>query len=404
MQAEPFEISIAEDVLEDLRRRIAGTRWAPSIPGMGWDYGFDADYLRKLAGQWLSDYDWRAAERRMNAFSHYRAKIDDIPIHFILHRGKGPAPIPLILTHGWPWTFWDMHKVIGPLSDPGAHGGDPADAFDVVVASPPGFTFSTPLPRTGLTAEVIGDLWHKLMTEVLGYPRYAAAGGDWGARMTEQLGHKYAASLYGIHLAGTSPVDLFNGERYWDITSALLPYDAPAEIRKPLLARMVRGVSHVAVQTVEPQTLSFAMHDSPVGMLAWLVQRRKTWGHLTNGDVESAFPAEHLLTTATLYWATESFATAARLYREAILHRWTPAHDRSPRIEAPAGITFLGGENAPGMTTEQRIAGFKGSPRAAHYNIHLIKGHDRGGHFAHYENPEACVADIRETFRDLRRR
>jgi len=402
MKPERFEIRVEDAILDDLRRRIGATRWPPAIPGSDWSYGFDAGYLRKLAAAWEADYAWRDAERRMNQFAHYRVTIDDVPIHFIRQPGVGPNPIPLILTHGWPWTFWDMHKVIGPLADPAAHGGDPADAFEVIVASPPGFTYSTPLPRTGITPTVIADLWRQLMTEVLGFPRFAAAGGDWGARVTEELGHKYADSLYGVHTTGVIPVDLFNHERNWDITGGLVAYDAPAEVRQRLLPRMKRGVSHVAVQSVEPQTLSYAMHDSPVGQLAWLIQRRYAWGDLTDGDLESAFTVEHLLTTATLYWVSESFTSAARIYAEAARHPWVPTHDRTPRIEAPVGITFMGGEAPPGVKPAEMVDNFKASPRAANYNLHFLRAHPRGGHFAHYENPDACIADIRETFRRLR--
>ncbi len=401
MKPERFTIAIDDHVIDDMKSRIAATRFPPAIPGMGWEYGFNPEYLRDLADEWGSLYDWRAAEARINEFAHYRVTIDDVPIHFIREPGKGPRPIPLILTHGWPWTFWDMQKVIRPLADPAAFGGDPADAFEVVVPSLPGFGFSTPVPRTGVSSDTAATLWHRLMTEVLAFPRFAAAGGDWGARVTAQLGHKFASSLYGIHTVGTIPLDLFNGERYWDITSALVPHDAPEEIRKVMLPWLKRIVSHVAVQSIEPQTLSYAMHDSPVGMLAWLMQRRRDWGD-TDGDIESMFPREHLLTTATIYWVTESFASAARYYADAALHPWVPAHNRSPRIEAPTGITFLGFENPPGITTENRVAAFTGSPLAKNYNLHFVNAYPSGGHFAHYENPEACIADIRSTFRNLR--
>lgn len=400
---EPFRVDIPDAVLDDLRRRILSTRWPPHLDDLSWSYGFESETLRELAAFWADGFDWRAEEQRINEFAQYRTVIDGFPIHFIRQPGVGPAPVPLILTHGWPWTFWDMQKVIGPLADPASHGGDAADAFEVVVPSLPGFAFSTPVPRTGLHANKAAELWHVLMRNVLGFERFAAAGADWGARVTAQLGHRYADALYGIHTVNATPLDLFNGERFWDLSSALLPDDMPAAVRTAVLPSMVKGVSHVAVQTVEPQTLAYAMHDSPVGMLAWLVQRRQQWGDLQGGPLEAVFPREHLLATATIYWATESFASAARYYREAVLDPWRPSHDRSPRIEAPAGITFLGGENPPGITTpEQRVATFMNGPHARNYDLVQVKAHARGGHFAHYENPEACVADIRETFRGLR--
>jgi microsomal epoxide hydrolase len=294
-----------------------------------------------------------------------------------------------------------MHKVIRPLADPAAYGGDPADAFDVIVPSLPGFGFSTPVPRAGVNSCRTADLWQTLMTQVLGYERYAASGGDWGSRVTAELGHKYAPSLYGIHILGATPLDLFNGERWWDITSSLVPHDTPTDIRKRALQGLTHIVSHVAVQTVEPQTLAYAMHDSPVGQLAWITQRWRDWGH-TGGQVESAFPRDFLLTTSTLYWVTESFVSSARYYGDAVRHPWRPAHDRVPRVEAPTGITFLGGENPPGVTTDTRVAAFLGTPAAKNYNLHYLNAHARGGHFGHYENPEACIDDIRATFRGLR--
>lgn len=403
MPPQPFTVDIPDAVIEDLRRRVRATDWPDDLGNEDWGYGVNGAYLKSLADTWADDYDWRQAEARMNAFAHFRVTLDDVPIHFIREPGRGPNPVPLILTHGWPWTFWDMQKVIKPLADPGAFGGDPADAFEVIVPSLPGFGFSTPLPRAGMNFWKTADLWQTLMTDVLGFRRYAAAGGDWGVQVTEQLGHKYAESLFGIHITGAIPMDLFNRERYWDITNAFVPPETPQPLRSVLLNDLKRIVTHVTVQTIEPQTVAYALQDSPVGLLAWLVQRRRDWGE-THGELERAFPREHLLTTATLYWATKSFVSSARFYGDAVRYPWSPSHDRKPLIEAPAGITFLGGENLPGMTADNRIDIFKATPQAANYNLHYAKAHPTGGHFSFYEAPEACVADLRATFRDLRPR
>ncbi|MFA5493430.1 MAG: epoxide hydrolase [Porticoccaceae bacterium] len=401
MTAESFPIRVADEVLDDLRRRIAATRWPTNVGNDDGLYGFDGVYLRELARSWAEDYDWRAAERHINGFRHYRTTLDGVPVHYIREPGVGPNPIPLILSHGWPSTFWDMHKIIRPLTDPAAFGGDPADAFEVIVPSLPGFAWSTPLPAAGVSASAAADLWHKLMTEALGFERYAASGGDWGSRVTSELGHKYAASLYGVHILGATPLDLFNHERYWDITAAFVPYDAPEEVRRAVLPFVTKAISHACVQSLEPQTLSYAMHDSPVGQLAWLMQRWRDWSHC-DGDLESEYDRDFLLTTATLFWVTESFATSVRYYRDAVLYPWAPSHDRTPRVEAPTGITFLGGENPPGVTTADRAAIFRESSRAKDYNLHFVNAHDFGGHFGYVENPEACIADIRATFRGLR--
>jgi microsomal epoxide hydrolase len=402
---EPFEIRVTDDALDDLRRRVATTRWPPVTPGMGWNYGFDDAYLQKLARTWNDSYDWRAAEAEMNSYAHYRVTVDDIPIHYIREPGKGPRPIPLILTHGYPMTFWDMRKVIRPLADPVAYGGDPEDAFDVIVPSLPGFCFSSPLPRTGLSSHAIADLWHKFMTETLGYEKYAAAGVDTGARVTEQLGHKYASSLYGIHTVGVIPVDTYNAERYWDFTSLVVPPSAPEETRRMLLPNLARrGVPHVALNSIEPHTMTYAMNDSPVGMLAWIMQRRFLWADLQNEDLETAFTIEHMLTTGSLYWFSDSITSSPRIYAESARNPWAPSHERIPRIEAPIGVTLMGGEPffpRKGSTVEM-VEAFRASPVAKHYNLHFVRAHEHGGHFAHYENPQACIDDIRATFRDLR--
>lgn len=401
MTPERITIDIPQSVLDDLRYRIEHMRWPQDLENEDWRYGFNSDYLRSLAASWLNDYDWRQAEAAMNQYAHYRVEIDNVPVHFMRVPGKGPNPTPLIMSHGWPSTFWDMYKVIAPLTDPAAFGGDPADAFEVIVPSMPGFGFSTPAHRAGVNATVTADIWHKLMTEVLGFERYAASGGDWGSRVTSELGHKYAESLYGIHILGATPLDLFNGERYWDITSALVPNNLPDDIRKTVLSGLTHIVSHACVQSVEPQTLAYGMHDSPVGQLAWITQRWRDWGH-THGDLESVFDRDFILTTATLYWVTESFVGSTRYYREAVLNKWQPAHDRMPRVEAPTGITFLGGENPPGVTTETRVDAFLKTPGAKDYNLHFVNAHDFGGHFGYVENPQACIDDIRATFRGLR--
>ena len=188
MQAEPFEIAIPEEKLQDLRERLERINWAPDFGNDEWAYGVNGGYLRELAEHWLHKYDWRAHEAEMNRFANFRVEIEGMPIHFVHERGKGPNPIPIILSHGWPWTYWDLRHVIGPLTDPAAHGGDPADAFDVVVPSLPGYGFSTPLTTPGINYWRTADLWDTLMREVLGYERFAAQGGDWGALVTSQLG------------------------------------------------------------------------------------------------------------------------------------------------------------------------------------------------------------------------
>ena len=210
-EKEPFKVAIPAPVLADLRGRLKKTRWAEDFANDHWAYGTNGAELRTLVDYWLKDFNWRRQEREINRFAHYRTSIEGIPIHFIHEPGKGPRPIPLILSHGWPWTFWDLHKVIKPLSDPAAFGGSPEDAFDVVVPSLPGYGFSTPLTTPGINYWRTADLWVQLMQDVLGYHRFAAQGGDWGALITAQLGHKYADRMIGIHVTMVGGLSLTGG-------------------------------------------------------------------------------------------------------------------------------------------------------------------------------------------------
>lgn len=390
-KAEPFTINIPDSELEELRRRLRATRWPHDYANADWSYGTPVAWLRELVDYWLNEYDWRAVEREMNAFSHYRVKIDDVPIHFIREPGRGPNPIPIILTHGWPWTFWDFHKVIRPLADPASYGGDPRDAFDVIVPSLPGFGFSGPHSRTGINFWSTADLWHKLMTEVLGYERFAAHGGDWGALVSGQLGHKYASSLHGIHVALVAPLTLFTRDRPWDIMGSILTPDMPADLRTALIALDKRIAAHVTVHILDPQGLSYGMHDSPVALAAWLLERRRAWSDCDD-VIENAFSRDFLITTVMIYWLTQTFVTSVRYYAEAARHQWQPVHDRVPVVEAPTGVTLLPNDRAS----------FPGGPPEGLYNLHYAAIAPRGGHFSAAEAPEQIVQDIRATFRDLR--
>jgi pimeloyl-ACP methyl ester carboxylesterase len=362
-RAERFTISIPDAVLADLKDRLARTRYAPDFANDGWAYGTEAGYLRELVDYWRQDFDWRRVEADINRYAHYRTTVDGVPLHFIHERGKGPKPMPLVLSHGWPWTFWDFNKIIGPLSDPAAHGGDPVDAFDVVIPSLPGYTFSSPLRTTGINFWRTADLWAELMRDVLGYPRFAAEGGDWGALVTEQLGHKYADRLFGIYLHFMAPNAAF----------------------------LTDGNGYLQEQATRPQTLAQALHDSPAGLASWLVEKRRAWSDC-GGDVERRFTKDDLCTTLTLYWATETFHTSARYYYEAAHNLWQPAHDRTPIVEAPTGIASFPGEvfMMPKRWAER------------YFNLKHWQVMPSGGHFAPFEEPERFVADLRAYFRAFR--
>ncbi|HEX8435405.1 epoxide hydrolase family protein [Archangium sp.] len=386
MHAERFKVSISDEVLTDLRDRLSRTRWPSDAGNESWAYGTQQEYLAGLVRYWREGFDWRAQEKAINAFSHFRTTLDGNPIHFIHEKGKGPNPTPIILTHGWPWTFWDMHKLIGPLTNPAAYGGDPRDAFDVVVPSLPGFGFSTPLTKTGVNWWKTADLWVQLM-EGLGYPRFAVHGGDWGGLVNLQLGHKYADRLIGLYNLGLAPLDVFS--KGPPPPTEYGPDEQEALGRTMLF--FMEGSAYSAVQSTRPQTLAYAMHDSPVGMCAWILEKRRAWSDC-GGDVEKVFSRDELLTTMTLYWATQSFGSAARYYYEATHQPWQPSHDRMPVVEAPTAVAVFPRDVAqmPRRWAERYI------------NLQRWTPFPRGGHFGPMEQPELLVEDIRSFFRTLR--
>ncbi|MDG6104986.1 alpha/beta fold hydrolase [Dactylosporangium aurantiacum] len=397
-------IHVPDEVLDDLTARLKATRWPRDTGNDDGFYGVPPAQLRALVEHWAHRYDWRAAERAINAYEHYRVDVGGVPVHFMRRPGAGPSPTPLILSHGWPWTFWHWSKVVDALADPGAHGGDPADAFDVIVPSLPGFGFSTPLPaHPDMNFWKIADVFHELMTGVLGHNRYAAAGCDVGALITGQLGHKYAAHLHGIHIGSAQKLTMFNGDRAWDLSGGNpLPDDLPPHIRARIVALERRFAVHLAAHVLDPETLGYGLSDSPAGMLAWVLRRWSTWSD-SHGDVETVFPRDDLLTHATIIWAGASITSSIRTYANNNRYPWQPSHDRWPVVQAPTGITFVGHENPPGVTTgEERVRHFLASDRAAWYHHVNITAHEHGGHFIPWELPGEWVDDLRRTFRGRR--
>lgn len=396
-QVTRFVVETADEVLSDLRRRLQRARLPEDFDNDTWRMGVNRAYLESLVSYWLDGYDWRAEETRINAFEHYRVSIDDMPVHFIHQPGVGPDPQPLILSHGWPWTFWDYAEVIGPLSDPAAYGGVAEDAFHVIVPSLPGFGFSTPWTNPGMNFWRTADVWVKLMRDVLGFGKFFAAGGDFGNLVSAQLGHKYAEYVQGVHITGAIPLGLFSGANplqaggmNWGFTAPATAPENP-HLGTPTVLRPRPPSAHLMVQAMEPQTIAYALHDSPVGLLAWLLQRRKWWSD-NDGNVEDSFSRDFLLTSTMIYWLTESFSTSARFYAEAVDHPWQPTHDGQPVVSAPSGITFFDHD----MTSQSRFW------VEDYYNLVFTNSRDRGGHFAAAESPAAVVEDIRATFRSLR--
>jgi pimeloyl-ACP methyl ester carboxylesterase len=387
MSVQAFEVQIPDAVLGDLRERLLNMRLPDAPDRASWSAGTSPAFLRKLLEHWYSGFDWRAQEAAINRFSHFHAPLDGLRIHFIHERGRGGSPLPLILTHGYPDSFLRFSKLIPLLTDPAAHGGDAADSFDVVVPSLPGFGFSQQPDRDGLTFE-IGNLWHTLMTKQLGYARFGAHGGDWGSTVTEHLARSHPRSLVGIHLTDVPFWHTFQKPN--DLT--------PAEEKS--LARtsefMMKEGAYAMIQGTRPQTLAQGLMDSPAGLAAWLVEKFQSLSDC-NGDIETRFTLDELLTNIVIYWATGTIGSSFLPYydfTQAGALRWT--------LEAAKG--WVGSSKVP--------AGFaifpKDTGRAPRewaerfYNVQRYTEMPRGGHFAAFEEPELLAAELREFFRPLR--
>jgi pimeloyl-ACP methyl ester carboxylesterase len=377
----PFTIAIPDAVLDDLHDRLRRTRWPDEEDGIGWVQGTNLEYLRGLVDHWLHRFDWRAIEAELNRFAQYRAEVGGIGIHFVHERGRGPAPLPLILTHGWPSTFTEFSRVIPLLTNPAAHGGDPRDAFDVVVPSLPGFGFSDRPAR--LSPPWIDDLWAELMLDVLGYDRFGAQGGDIGAGPTSKLGRWHADRVVGIH---------FNSDTEWpdpeppaeDWTDEERTYKAKADRWE----RDEGGYAHI--QGTKPQTLAYGLTDSPAGLAAWIVEKFRAWGD-THGDVGSRFSLDELITNITIYWVTDTINAANRYYWRS-RYPSGPVRPSTP-VTVPTGIVSFPAEDLdPPRSWTERV----------YQNITRFTTMPRGGHFAAQEEPELLVDDIRAFFRPLR--
>jgi pimeloyl-ACP methyl ester carboxylesterase len=382
-----FEVEFPADAVADLRDRLARTRWPGDFGNDDWRYGANQEWMQQTLAYWRDGFDFTGLEAAINRFEHYRVVLDDVPVHFLHVRGNGPDPMPLVLTHGWPWTFWDFQHVLGPLSDPAAHGGDPADAFDLIVPALPGYPYSGPLTRTGVNVRVTAALWVRLVQDVLGYGRFGVHGGDWGASVSAQLAHEYADRLVGAHLS--LPV-LLGVSYYSGLTPEMYGPDEAGWYEK-MQRRMETANAHVAVHTADPQTLAYALNDSPAGLAAWILERRRLWSD-HDGDVFDAISRDDLLAGLSLYWFGGAIGTSMRYYWEQWKNPVRIMHDRMPELEAPTGISVFPNDLifVPRSVAER------------HANLHRWTVMPRGGHFAAAEEPDLLVDDVRAFFRDLR--
>jgi pimeloyl-ACP methyl ester carboxylesterase len=376
---EQFPIRVDDSTLRDLQERLERSRLPDQISDTGWEYGMPIDYLRQLVEYWRDDYDWPAQEAHLNGFDHFCTAIDGQSIHFIHARSVHPDAVPLLITHGWPGSVVEFLDVIPRLTDPEAFGGRAEDAFHVIAPSLPGYGFSEP-PRTpGWDEQRIAQAFAALMSR-LGYARYGAQGGDWGAQVTTRIGALDPDRCLGIHL---------NMALGFPLTDA-----APlSEEEQADLASMKQFVSEESAyaneQGTKPQTLGVALNDSPAGLLAWIVEKFRSWSDC-DGDPENCFTRDQLITNVMLYWVTQTSASSARLYWES--RHMNKSSKKVPFITVPTGVARY----------PKEILRWPRSWIETQYNVVHWAEMERGGHFAAMEQPELFVEDLRTFFRTLR--
>ncbi len=376
----PFRIDIPQAALDDLAARLDATRWPAPLPGDDWDTGVPTTWLRGIVEHWRHGYDWRAAERELNAVPQFTTEIDGQRIHFLHARSAHPDALPLVLTHGWPGSVVEFLDLVGPLTDPLAHGGDPSDAFHVVIPSLPGFGFSGPVTDTGWTTERIARAWAELMRR-LGYERFGAQGGDVGAAVSVELGRVAPDRVVAVHVnggPGLPPPGLPEEERA-ELTD--LERDRLARID----AFMQEEFGYIAVQSTRPQTLAYGLVDSPVGQLAWIMDKFREWTHPRPTLPEEIVDRDRLLTDVMLYWLTGTAGSAAYVgYAQS--ESWGPAENSG----VPTGVIVFAHDVA--------------IRRYAERDNTIVRWTDveRGGHFAALEEPDLLLADVREFFRGYR--
>jgi microsomal epoxide hydrolase len=377
----PFTVSVPDAELDALRARLTATRWPDAIPGTGWDYGIDVAWLQDLCAYWASGFDWRAQEALLNQWPQFLVHLDGVDVHCVHVRGQGPEPLPLIATHGWPSTYFEMHKIVGPLTDPARFGGDPTDAFHLVVPSLPGYGFSAAPTAPGFGTSQVADLWVELM-DALGYTRFASHGGDWGSAVTSALGARHRDRMIGLHFTMLAPpIDAatFTPEQraWWD----------------DLQRYRDREWGYVHLQRTKPQTPAVGLTDSPAGLAAWILEKWWRWSDCADDDgvrdLSRSYPHDELLTNVTIYWLTRTIGPSMRMYYES----FGPASQiaQPMRIEVPTGVSLFRDPNAPPRELVEPWYDLRSYRTVAH-----------GGHFPALENPDALVRDLRDFFRPLR--
>jgi pimeloyl-ACP methyl ester carboxylesterase len=379
---EPFTVHIAEPVLADLRARIRNTRWPDQVPGVTWEQGTDLGYLRDLLAYWADGFDWRARERELNRFHHFRADLDGTRVHFVHERARHGGGVPLVLTHGWPSSFVELLPLVPLLTDPGAHGID-GPAFDLVVPSLPGYGFSERPARTGVNYRYVATRWHRLMRG-LGYERYGAGGGDFGAGVATFMALGEPDRVTGLHLTNLE-VPPYTGAESRPLSDVELAYLE----QNRRWADVERGYS--SVQSTKPQSLGYGLNDSPAGLAAWVLEKWRSWTD-SGGDLDRRFGRDFLLTMLTVYWATQTVTTSMRDYYD---NRWFPsAVGPDDRVRVPTAVAVFAHELVPEGEPPREWA-------ERLYDVRRWTPMPRGGHFAPVEEPELVARDIAAFFAEL---
>lgn len=379
---QPFHINVPEAVLTDLQARLARTRWPDELEDAGWDYGTNREYLQQLAAYWHTGYDWRAQEAKLNRFPQFKAEVAGLNLHFLRIEGKGPNPLPLLLTHGWPDSFFRMLPLIPLLTDPASHGGRAEDAFTVIVPDLPGYGFSERPKEAGYNPKRMADVLNELMTKTLGYQKYVAHGGDWGGHITEQLALHHADSLLAIHLTDVPSTHAQHADKLPDLSAQEKVFVVKNK------AWQEKEAGYQKIQGTKPETLAYGLNDSPVGLLAWIIEKFHAWSD-NDGNIEHTFTKDDLLTNVMIYWVTQTISSSIRLYYES-MH--SPALSAPTRVKVPTGFAIFPKDITP-------------APREfaeRFFNVQHWAEMPRGGHFAALEEPGLLVADLREFFRPAR--
>ncbi len=376
MPPRPFSIAVPQATLDDLKQRLAKTRWPEAIPGVGWDYGADTAYIKELCDYWRDGYDWRLHEGHLNRYPQFLCEVDGVDLHYWHVKGKGPNPFPLLMVHGWPGSIFEFYHLIGRLTDPAAHGGDPADSFDVVIPALPGYGFGGKPKERGWGPTRTAAAFDQLMVRELGYERYGTQGGDWGGIITARMGSAHPEHIAGLHLnfvIGQPPADIPEDQKVFAEAMAAFQRDE---------------TGYSLTHSTKPNSLAIAQADSPAGIAAWIVEKFRTWSDC-DGNVESVYTKDQLLTNIMFYWAPNSIGSAANMYYES---RRDGGAFGWAKVTPPVGVAVFPREiyRSPRSWVEPR------------YNVVRWTEFQKGGHFAAMERPNELLEDVRAFFRTIR--